>query len=172
MQILEVNNLTLNPDKLDDYLVVPDESTLSPIDYPAFMGRIDLVWITKDVEMYEPNILKFLDMTEDEYLLLDEIEQDVIYRIFDEEKLVKLYFNGVEYTTEKGVQLVGDSTLFVSNDGILYTDILSNNVKAVVKPINSDYGTEPNSGNIITNDIKSLVDVIDHDEPSSSELIV
>jgi hypothetical protein len=133
MKVLEVSNLTLDPDNSEEYLVVPDESTITKnVKYPLFLGRLDLLWIMKDVDIYKANILPYVDLTEEEYESLD-WEANTIYRIIDNSRIVKLFFNGTEYgTTTEVQQMVGNATLFLSEDGVIYTDLISDNTKLKV----------------------------------------
>jgi hypothetical protein len=131
MNCIEVNNLTLDPDRVNDYLIVLDDTKpiLRNHKFPLSMGRLDLVWVVKFKEIYTPmNLIPFIDLTQEEYDALIEYDRNTLYRIRENGEIVKLYFNGIAYKPGDGeikqLSLINDATIYMDPEGILYKSIL------------------------------------------------
>lgn len=154
MTVYEINNLTLDPDKLTDYLVVPDYSTKHKFRYPLSMGRLDLLWVVKDKQYYSVNVIPFIDTTQEEYDALIEWIPGTLYRIFEDGAIVALYFNGIDYLHDasetKQLSLINEATLFMDEAGVIYNSILTNN--AAIREFDLKEGVIVSAEVVETND--------------------
>lgn len=139
MIVLEVNNLTMEEDRLNDYLIVPDYSSKRTCKYPLSMGRLDLLWIVKIKQYYTVTVLPFIDMTQEEYDALIEWIPGTIYRIIEDGKIVTIYFNGIDYPHDGGeskqISLINDATLYMDESGVIYDSIMTSNTSLRVYDI-------------------------------------
>ena len=131
MNVIEVNNLTLLPELTEDYLIIPmtNYPVLKKRKLPLSMGRLDLVWVVKNKAVYTPmNLMPFVDLTQEQYDVLNEYEKDTLYRIKKDDKIVKLYLNGIAYSPGGGeikqLSLINDATIYMDERGVLYKSIL------------------------------------------------
>lgn len=154
MEILEVENLTLNSDNLDEYLVVPDDSTLEHVKYPLSMGRLDCIWITKDRLIYSvDNVLPFIRLTQESYDALGEVNYGTLYLIIDSDSnITKMYYNEKEYSKDQGMQLIGNCKLFIDENGVIYSDISTKQARLI---LDDEFVIESQTGNATTIDTEN-----------------
>lgn len=129
----EVNNLTLNEHSTDDYLVVKD-SKETKFHFPLTIPTMDFVFIGKKHKVISVNnFIPYIDMTEDAYNELEEINMNAVYRIFEDDTIVKLYYKGKEYGNGSEIAVMaGDATVFIGEDGTVLSDITSTEPVAIV----------------------------------------
>ncbi len=136
MLVFEISNLTMKPENINQFLVVPEtEYSVGTLYFPISFPRLDRIWVSKDIAIHTvEKVLPYIDVWggQNEYDTYTDIRKDTIYRLWEEGELKTLYLNRHAYNSGDATVLVGDATIFVSEDGVLITDILSTDARIII----------------------------------------
>ena len=161
MYVFEVSNLTMNEHHEDQYLIKPISNvpTHEIIHYPIKMPRLDRIWVSKDISTYVvEKVLPYVDVWggQEEYDRYTDIKKDTIYRIWENGEIATLWYNRIEYGTGNAPALVGDASLFISEDNVLISDILGTDIHAIVTQYNIGPIVDATQENINNNNITNV----------------
>ena len=136
MLVFEISNLTMKPENINQFLVVPEtEYSVGTLYFPISFPRLDRIWVSKDIAIHTvEKVLPYIDVWggQNEYDTYTDIRKDTIYRLWEEGELKTLYLNRHAYNSGDATVLGGDATIFVSEDGVLITDILSTDARIII----------------------------------------